>query len=392
MRTRTVFSFLICFLLPFGVQAQIPSDESGPRIEFVNRMHDYGQVEEDQRFAVHRFEFTNTGDKDLHIQRVESSCGCTTPAWTNGAIAPGESGFVETSYETTGRIGGFSKTVTVYCNAVNTPFVHLDIRGEVIRDGVQHSGVEIPDLGRLEFDKPSLSFDPLYDNRIDTQSIRITNSTPYSTHFTLPGEGELPTFIRFIKVPEGIEPGQSARITIAVDGTAMGPYGFGATQIPLTTDNPVMPYTGIYVTYNRKQYFPVFNNKQLKKLPKVELNKSEHQFGATQPGDIVSTTFTFSNSGASDLVIKEMFPECGCLSLESSQFRIIGTQKTYPAAVIAPGSSLDVKVWFNTAQKTGYSNQTIWVVTNDPTRPEFRLKVGAVLPEPKPQECLSCPR
>jgi hypothetical protein len=386
---------MILSSLVFSAQAllaQVPHFGPGPKIEFSNRMHDYGKIQEEDHFAVHRFEFTNTGDKDLYIQRVESSCGCTTPAWTEGAIPPGGSGFVETSYETTGRIGTFSKSVTVYCNAVNTSFVHLDIRGEVVREGVQHSGVEIPDLGRLEFDKPSLSFDPLFDNRIDTQSIRITNSTPYSTHFTTPSESELPPYIRIVQLPSGIEPGQSARILIAVDGSALDPYGFGATQIPLMTDNPVMPYTGIYVTYNRKQYFPTYSERQLKKLGKLEMSTIEHQFGPVVPGDIVETHFVFKNTGKGPLQIKELFPECGCLSLESSQFKIIGTQKTYPTATLAPGESLDMLVRFNTAQKTGYSNQSIWVVTNDPRNPEFRLRVGAILPEPKTPECLTCPR
>jgi len=59
----------------------------------------------------------NTGKEPLIIQRVQPSCGCTTPDWTKEPIAPGKTGMVKASYGTQGRPGHFEKSLTVFSNA-----------------------------------------------------------------------------------------------------------------------------------------------------------------------------------------------------------------------------------------------------------------------------------
>jgi len=85
-------------------------------ISFSADSYDFGSVEEGPA-AEHVFQFTNTGKEPLIIQRVQPSCGCTTPDWTKEAIDPGKTGMIKASYGTQGRPGHFEKSLTVFSNA-----------------------------------------------------------------------------------------------------------------------------------------------------------------------------------------------------------------------------------------------------------------------------------
>ena len=98
-------------------------------IKFKNEGHDFGKVEEGVQ-ATHTFEFTNTGTAPVVISNAQASCGCTTPDWTKEPVMPGKTGKVTASFNSQGRPGNFSKTVTVVSNS-ETPQIVLTIKGEV---------------------------------------------------------------------------------------------------------------------------------------------------------------------------------------------------------------------------------------------------------------------
>lgn len=96
-------------------------------LAFKSDSHNFGTLGEGDA-AVHVFEFKNTGKTPLIIERVQPSCGCTTPDWTKEPIAPGKTGMVKASYGTQGRPGNFDKTLTVFSNAGTKV---LNIKGNV---------------------------------------------------------------------------------------------------------------------------------------------------------------------------------------------------------------------------------------------------------------------
>ena len=99
------------------------------KIRFKNETVDYGKIVKGSD-GVRVFEFTNTGDAELVVTNVKSSCGCTVPKKPEGPIAPGASGSIEVKYDTN-RVGPIRKTVTVYSNA-DEPIKALKIKGEVL--------------------------------------------------------------------------------------------------------------------------------------------------------------------------------------------------------------------------------------------------------------------
>lgn len=99
---------------------------SKAKIVFEELTHNYGTI---GRGADGNcvFKFKNEGTAPLVLSNVQTSCGCTTPAYTKDPVLPGKSGEIKVHYDTN-RVGAFSKTITVMSNAEK---VVLKIAGTV---------------------------------------------------------------------------------------------------------------------------------------------------------------------------------------------------------------------------------------------------------------------
>lgn len=105
--------------------------------------------------------------------------------------------------------------------------------------------------------------------------------------------------------------------------------------------------------------------------PKLKFDKTEHDFGVINEGDIVETVFTFTNSGKSELIITSAKGSCGC------------TVPEWPREPIMPGEEGEIKVKFNSDRKPNLQQKQITLVTNTDQGKEI-LKVKAqVTPKPK---------
>lgn len=104
----------------------------GAQIRFEDVEHQYGTIVKGGNGDC-QFTFWNDGDEPLILQGVRASCGCTTPKYTQKPVMPGQKGVIDVHYNTN-NVGGFSKTVTVTSNAVNSERVVLRIKGTVKAD------------------------------------------------------------------------------------------------------------------------------------------------------------------------------------------------------------------------------------------------------------------
>ena len=84
-------------------------------ITFNKMEHDFGQVKKDA-LLTYTFKFENTGENELVIMKAFGSCGCTVPEYSKEPIKPGEEGKIKVSFDTKGKHGEQSKTITVYAN------------------------------------------------------------------------------------------------------------------------------------------------------------------------------------------------------------------------------------------------------------------------------------
>jgi Protein of unknown function (DUF1573) len=67
----------------------------------------------EQEMIVAKYRFTNAGKEPVKIEKVQTSCGCTTAALKKTEYAPGESGEIEAKFSFGGRIGKQEKTILV---------------------------------------------------------------------------------------------------------------------------------------------------------------------------------------------------------------------------------------------------------------------------------------
>ena len=125
--------YIAVLLLNATVFAQV-----GAKIEFKDKDNtiDYGTTNKEDDNGIRVFEFTNTGDADLIVTNVQSTCGCTVPSKPTEPIPPGKTGKIEVKYNM--HTGLIRKTITVESNAVNTEDgkVAIKIKGEVIEKPV----------------------------------------------------------------------------------------------------------------------------------------------------------------------------------------------------------------------------------------------------------------
>jgi hypothetical protein len=84
-------------------------------MKFSKEEHNFGTVPEGPAVTTD-FEFKNIGKEPIILSNVQASCGCTTPSWTKEPVLPGKTGKISATYNTQGRPGQVTKTVTVQSN------------------------------------------------------------------------------------------------------------------------------------------------------------------------------------------------------------------------------------------------------------------------------------
>jgi len=99
-------------------------------IIFREYQHNFGKVAEGEKVS-YTFSFDNKGSENLVISSATTTCGCTISKYDSKPIPSGASGNLEVVFDTSGRNGMQTKTITVKSNA-KTPVVLLKITAEVV--------------------------------------------------------------------------------------------------------------------------------------------------------------------------------------------------------------------------------------------------------------------
>ena len=106
------------------------------------------------------------------------------------------------------------------------------------------------------------------------------------------------------------------------------------------------------------------------KLPVIQFDKTEHDFGNINEGDKVSTEFIITNTGDADLVIVSAVGSCGCTVPEP------------PKEAIKPGESAPIKVTFDSTGKPGQQEKTVTITSNTAAGKETCKIKANVKPNP----------
>ena len=120
--------FLIIIL--FLTASTLSFADKGPRISFTTDHHDFGNVLQGKTVE-YTFRFENKGTEDLLIKEVTTSCGCTAALVSSSTVKPGEKGEITVSYDSQGRAGAVSRTITIVSNDLVEPVKELTITATV---------------------------------------------------------------------------------------------------------------------------------------------------------------------------------------------------------------------------------------------------------------------
>ncbi len=99
-------------------------------------------------------------------------------------------------------------------------------------------------------------------------------------------------------------------------------------------------------------------NANMSELPKIEFEVKEYNFGTIIQGEKVSYTFSFKNTGKSDLVINNVKASCGC------------TLPRWSKQPIASGDKGEIEVIFDSHGRSGDQKKTITVYANTQPKTE----------------------
>ncbi|RIJ41791.1 DUF1573 domain-containing protein [Pontibacter oryzae] len=130
---KVLLSFAFAALVAGGAVAQekpkttAPQEQAktGAALTFEETEHNFGDITQGD-VVEHTFKFKNTGNQPLVIERVDVSCGCTTPDWTKEPVMPGKSGFITAKFNSAGKLGQQKKPLTIHSNAAEgTKYVYI---------------------------------------------------------------------------------------------------------------------------------------------------------------------------------------------------------------------------------------------------------------------------
>lgn len=94
-----------------GVRAAEPTP--GKSLVFDEKIHDFGEIDEMGGKAVNRFRFTNRSEEPVALLYARTGCTCVTATVPKRPVNPGETAYVEVSYDPEYRPGHFSKEIAV---------------------------------------------------------------------------------------------------------------------------------------------------------------------------------------------------------------------------------------------------------------------------------------
>ena len=103
---------------------------AAPKIEFKEKSFNYGKIKQGDTVH-HEFVFINTGKKDLLIRKTKASCGCTISQPDKTILKAGESANIKVDFNSAGKHGKDTKSISVISNDPTNPSVILTISGEI---------------------------------------------------------------------------------------------------------------------------------------------------------------------------------------------------------------------------------------------------------------------
>lgn len=339
---------LICLLLSVSAMAQKAV------LNFDVKEHDFGKINEEVGKITYEFEFVNKGTSPLVVNRVQASCGCTTPVWTKEPIEPGKRGSITVTYSTTGRPGAFAKSITVYSNAIDEQMMLL-IKGDVIpKQNADRASYYPVNLGGLMSKAKFIQMNNIVKGDKQTRVLEVQNSGKVSVKPTFEG---LPLYVTATVSPETLKPNEEGKITFTLNSknaTSWGPTS-DEFYVVLNGKRQFSEDFKLTLVSNFVEDFNRMTLDQKRKAPILDLPVRALNFGTLKAGSKRVGKFKISNRGQNPLEIRRVI---------NNNKEIVSRQQQL---TVGSGKSADIVLNLNAKNLSeGEYKKSIMIQTNDP--------------------------
>jgi hypothetical protein len=354
----TVFALVMAF---FGF--------AQPKIQFDQTTYDFGQIREENGKVTARFNFTNVGTEDLVLKSVRPGCGCTAANYTKTAIAPGQRGFIDATYNPANRPGSFNKNIKVTTNEpemqVEKPTPHMIfIKGNVTpkpKTPFEREGYTLGS-GNVRFKTNTTKVEALNTQQhLDT--FQVKNFGTKDVDIQLNDNGFVTEVYRSFG-PQ-IKANEEGIVVLKYDAAKRNDFGTMKDVVSFNTTDTIEPKKELYYQVTITEDFSKLSAGKLKKAPVVNLSKTFIDFGKVKQNTAATETITLKNDGKSDLIIRK---------LEASNSNLI---LDCPKKVLKKGESIDIKVTYNSKRNKGKQTHAITLITNDPNNSQLIITTKA---------------
>jgi len=355
---RHFFSFLFAFIFTINVFAQ------HGKITFIEREHTFGTIKEVDGPVSYTFVFVNKGTSPLRVKEVDVSCGCTTPEWTENAIAPNDTGFITAEFDPDNKPGEFEKYLTVHTDGT-PPIDEIKITGFVIaRPTVpeddypyEYGSLRLKDrnfkIGLISTEKVvSKVFEVYNQSESDTLRLNTMQSNAEHIQFAL---NDLP-------------PKSSGELTLTYDPNKkkdFGSYLRDKVKLPIshTSDDSMTVISSI------EEYFPPMNDEELLQAPNISFSKESVLLPKVHAGQISEATITIKNTGKQTLTLHKVYSSCKCIEADVAE------------RTLEPEATTDLHIKFDTTNRKGVQTKNVIVYANSPKKPYTEIKLQTTVLE-----------
>ncbi|OGL43451.1 MAG: hypothetical protein A2W05_09290, partial [Candidatus Schekmanbacteria bacterium RBG_16_38_10] len=185
-----------------------------PKIQFQEDFYDFGKMDQ-QQTVEHIFKFKNTGNADLKIDHLESSCSCAGALISSKVIPPGGNGEIKVSFSSKNFQGEIKRTVQVFSNDPDKGMYTLNIKSNV--------------RAFLEANPKNVDFGSLKNGETVSRRIAIKNLTNEPVTIK-----EVKTDLKDIKIGEfekEINPNEETTINLTLTSSSSPGNFFGNIEI-----------------------------------------------------------------------------------------------------------------------------------------------------------------
>ena len=299
------------------------------------------------------YKFKNTGDQPVIITRISPMTSQLKAEWDRAPIAPGKSGEIKISFNSTQMPSEFNYGISLYMNNGNRD--QLRLTANIVDNPAKPQLLYRFDMSGLKLKNNYIQFDKVFNWQKVSDTIYFFNGRPDTVTV---GAYYIPSYMTLSVEPQKVLPGQKGTMILTFDAPQKNDFGYTYESLLLSINNSKDYKNRLSITANSVEDFGKLNKKELENAPVATFDKKEVNFGDIKPGEKAVCDFTLKNTGKRDLIVRKTRASCGCTAVTIGQ------------NTIAPGESIVIRATFDSQGKSGRQNKSITVITNDPQTPE----------------------